>query len=359
LKHLAQLDGLRALAVLIVLLHHWIPDAYQPVDHLGRLGVLLFFVLSGYLITGILLQCRTLVESGVESAGFALRQFYIRRFLRIFPIYYAILILGWLVHSNIIRETMPWHMTYTSNIYFALRGDWQSPISHLWSLSVEEQFYLLWPALILWLPRRFLASTIIGLILLAPMFRGIGSLAGLNPVAVWVLSPGCLDTLGAGAMLALAQHSPDVVPHWMLGKSQWLPWIGVPLLLGMMGLGQIEGDIPPYMALYDTGAALISVYLVAKASGGIPGIVGRALQWRPIAYLGRISYGVYLLHLFVFSVINKFANHLIDTDEPRYILPLLVSYFAMTLILASLSWHFMEAPLNDLKRFFPYRKIHQ
>lgn len=356
MKHAPQLDGLRALAVMIVLLHHWIPATYQPVDHLGRLGVLLFFVLSGYLITGILLQCRALVQSGVESSGFALKQFYIRRFLRIFPAYYAILIAGWMLHWNIIRETMLWHVTYTSNFYFAIRGEWQNPISHLWSLSVEEQFYLLWPALILWLPRRLLSPTIIGLILTAPIFRGIGSLAGLNPVAVWVLSPGCLDTLGAGAFLALSQHSPDLIPHWMRGKIGWLPWIGLPLLLGMMGLGWVNGDAPLFLALYDTGAALIAAFLVAGASSGIPGIAGKALEWHPIAYLGRISYGVYLLHLFVSNAINRLVTHLGGSHGPPYVIPLFLSYFATTLILASLSWRFLEAPLNSLKRFFPYRR---
>src|SRR5688572_21564975 len=116
-----ELDGLRALAVSIVLLEHWVPENYQPVQHLGRLGVLLFFVLSGYLITGILLQCRALVHSGIETPGFALKQFYFRRFLRIFPVYYTILIVGFVLGLNVIRETTAWHVTYTSNVYFAIR----------------------------------------------------------------------------------------------------------------------------------------------------------------------------------------------------------------------------------------------
>jgi peptidoglycan/LPS O-acetylase OafA/YrhL len=351
-----ELDGLRALAILIVLLAHWVPEVYQPVEHLGRLGVLLFFVLSGYLITGILLDCRALVQSGVETPGFALKQFYIRRFLRIFPVYYAILIVGYLLGLSVIRETMAWHVTYTSNVYFAIRGAWQGAISHLWSLSVEEQFYLMWPALILFLPRRVLPTAIFGLILMAPIFRGIGSLTGLNPVAVWVLTPGCLDTLGAGAFLALAEHSPNQVPHWLHGKCGWLPWIGLPLLLGMMGLSRVQGDTSLYLALSDIGAALVSVFLVAKASNGIPGIVGRTLEWRPITYLGRISYGVYLLHPFVTKAIRRLASNLVDVHDTRYAIPLLLCYFTATIILASLSWRFLETPLNELKRFFPYRR---
>ena len=356
MKHVRQLDGLRALAVGIVLLHHWIPQAYQPMDHLGRLGVLLFFVLSGYLITGILLQGRELVQSGVGTSGFVLKQFYIRRFLRIFPIYYAILIAGWLLHNNVIRETMAWDVSYTTNFYFAHRGEWQNPVTHLWSLSVEEQFYLVWPALILFLPLRALPATILGIILVAPLMRGIGSLAGLNPIAVWVLSPACLDTLGAGAFLALAQHAPDRIPGWFKGKSSWLPWIGLGVLLGVMELGRLKGDTALYLALYDTSAALIFVYLVARASRGFSGPVGRALEWEPVVYLGKISYGVYLLHLFVSAAVNKVANHLVGSHGPKYAVPLFFCYLTITLVLASLSWRYFEAPLNDLKRFFPYRQ---
>ena len=356
MKHLPQLDGLRALAILIVLLGHWVPDNYQPVEHLSRLGVLLFFVLSGYLITGILLHCRDLAESGIEAPGFALRQFYVRRFLRIFPLYYTILVVGYLLGVSIIRETIAWHVTYTSNVYFAIRGARQSLIYHLWSLSVEEQFYLIWAVFILFLPRRILPTAIFGLILMAPIFRGIGSLMGFNPVAVWVLTPGCFDTLGAGALLALAQHSPNQVSHWLHGKVAWLPWIGLPMLLATMGLSRVRGDTPLYLAFYDMGAAFVFAFLVEKASNGVPGIVGRILEWGPITYLGRISYGVYLLHPFVTTALRRLASYWLHVQESRYAIPLMLCYFMATLLLASLSWRFLETPINELKRFFPYRK---
>jgi peptidoglycan/LPS O-acetylase OafA/YrhL len=356
LQYVRQLDGLRAVAVSIVLFHHWIPQTYQPVNHLGRLGVLLFFVLSGFLITGILLQCRELVQSGVESRGFELKQFYVRRFLRIFPVYYTILIIGWLLNTHVIRETMLWHVTYLSNVYLAMRGDWHGSISHLWSLAVEEQFYLFWPALILFLPSRLMLRTIVGLILVAPLFRGIGSLLGLNPVAAWVLGPACLDTLGMGALLALVRHSPEQIPVSLRNKSGWLPWIGLILLGGTVAEGQVNGDTPLYLALYDSGAALVAVSLVAKASLGIPGNLGTVLEWRPIAYLGKISYGVYLLHLFVSSAINRVVHQWVDPHDPRYAIPLIIGYLVTTVALASLSWRFLEAPLNELKRFFPYRR---
>ena len=101
---------------------------------------------------------------------------------------------------------------------------------------------------------------------------------------------------------------------------------------------------------------MIFVYLVARASRGFSGAVGRALEWEPVVYLGQISYGVHLFHLFVSAAVNKVANHVVGSHGPKYAVPLFFTYLAITLVLASLSWRFFEAPLNDLKRHFPYRQ---
>ena len=120
--------------------------------------------------------------------------------------------------------------------------------------------------------------TIIGIIITAPLFRGLGSLAGFSPVAVWVLTPGCLDTLGAGALLAVVRHAPGQMPVWLRDKSRWLLWIGLALLIGMMALGRVDGEDPLFLALYDSAAAMVFVFLVAKAAKGISGPFGRALD---------------------------------------------------------------------------------
>ena len=101
---------------------------------------------------------------------------------------------------------------------------------------------------------------------------------------------------------------------------------------------------------------MVFVFLVAKAAKGMSGPFGRALEWRPLTYLGKISYGVYLLHLFVSNEIHRLANKFIDTHGSHFAIPLFFSYLAVTLFLAGLSWRFLEAPLNDLKRLFPYRR---
>ncbi|MGH7999853.1 MAG: acyltransferase family protein, partial [Brasilonema sp.] len=130
LKYMKQLDGLRAIAVFAVLYTHYLPEKYWLFDiYWGGIGVRLFFVLSGFLITSILLKCRDYITSRQQTLSFTLRQFYIRRFLRLIPLYYAILFLAALINIPPVRETLAWHIPYLSNIYFAIKGDFHASVS--------------------------------------------------------------------------------------------------------------------------------------------------------------------------------------------------------------------------------------
>jgi peptidoglycan/LPS O-acetylase OafA/YrhL len=201
--YMKQLDGLRALAVLFTLAAHFLPTDQPGWDVLpwGQWGVRLFFVLSGFLITSILLRLRP-AESGGET-WFPIRQFYVRRFLRIFPVFYATLLVTAVLNIKPVRSTFFWHLTYLSNIYFARLGAFNGPVTHFWSLAVEEQFYLFWPWLMVFLPARALRPAIAITILLGPLTRLAGYLAGYNSVSYGMFTTSCLDTLGAGALLAL------------------------------------------------------------------------------------------------------------------------------------------------------------
>ena len=117
-------------------------------------------MLSGFLITGILLRCRSFQEQGIQGTGFTARRFYARRFLRIFPLYYAVLLAVLLVLS-IDRATTASLWSYTYNLYAGFRGELHGRVSHFWSLAIEEQFYLIWPWIILLTPRRFLLPAIV------------------------------------------------------------------------------------------------------------------------------------------------------------------------------------------------------
>jgi peptidoglycan/LPS O-acetylase OafA/YrhL len=165
-----QLDGLRGLAVLGVLAWHWIPWylAYCP---LGVISVRVFFTLSGFLITGILLRARRDNEREQGPWWAPVRHFYIRRVMRIFPLYYAVLAIILIGGVPAAREHFAWHMLYLSNVLQAKMNDIGGSTGHFWSLSVEEQFYLVWPWLVLFMPRKAIPWAIGVMLAAGPIFR--------------------------------------------------------------------------------------------------------------------------------------------------------------------------------------------
>jgi len=352
--YLPQLDGVRALAVLAVLFSHFLTP-YQFGLPLGRGGVLTFFVLSGFLITGILLRCRDDARHIGASLWTCARQFYIRRFLRIFPLFYAALLIAWLLDIEPIRATLLWHVTYLSNVHVAWGGGFDGAASHLWSLAVEEQFYLLWPWLMLWLPRRVLLPAILFCIGLALAFRGITVFFWFSDIGIRVLTPGCLDALGLGALLAYwHEYRPDT--SWL--RAVRSPWTAVAAVIGIFVAVKLSTvGIAGWVAnllLYDLAIAVGGLWLVASAVIGFKGVTGRLLCAPPMIYIGRISYGLYVVHLFVPFYLGRF--NLGATAETPLLAHVAVAalWTAITFIVAIASWHLMESPINNLKRFFPY-----
>jgi peptidoglycan/LPS O-acetylase OafA/YrhL len=360
LRKMPQLDGLRAIAVLLVVWSHWWPDyAHIFGTHLGRLGVQLFFVLSGYLISGILIDSSLRDVEGTQK-WFVLRQFYIRRFLRIFPIYYLILGLNVLLNVPVFRDTWPWHAAYLSNFHIWVFGIGEGYGAHLWSLSVEEQFYLFWPMLMLFLPKKSRPYFIVPLIVGAPLFRFVFGLMhwGKDPGLVFVLTPASLDSLGLGALLAY-------VERFKHGSAQRLT--DVLLCVGIAGFAAIH--ISGKLGAFDlTCCGLCCCWLVWKASRRFTGRFGAFLECWPIGYLGRISYGVYLIHGFAFPF-WFWALYSARIPGYRVLDRLHVSaqfyqgrpftVFMMAVItfgLAVLSFQLYETPINNLKRYFPYLK---
>ena len=145
--HIPQLDTLRTFAVMGVLFSHFVPEEHAwralYVLPFGPLGVQLFFVLSGFLITGILLRAKEYVEEDIQTAWFSFRQFYIRRSLRIFPIYYVTLLVASFTFWPVIKDSIWWHVIYLSNFFLVSMNDWSRYVSHLWTLSVvfDEHLY--------------------------------------------------------------------------------------------------------------------------------------------------------------------------------------------------------------------------
>lgn len=336
MNYMLQLDGLRAFAVVLVIISHTTPRLL-PVD-LGAFGVRLFFVLSGFLITGILLKARA--DAG-EKTGRVIIAFYARRILRIFPVYYVCLALAMLANLPGIWESVAWHATYLTNVKIVM--DKGNPVlgAHFWSLAVEEQFYLIWPFIVLLSPRKYLLYILITAVISAPLFR-LASNYAFDTVYSRVLMPCCLDTLGMGALLALVMK--DYPRHATL--SAWC--CGV--FGGIIAVSLVVLPVPSLMTYLaaDTFSGLVSTFLVWAAAVGIPG-PGKVLSWKPVVYLGTISYGVYVWHLFVPPYATLFGFTLPGKGVWLFLIVFLVS-----IVVATASWFLFERSLNRLKKYFRY-----
>jgi peptidoglycan/LPS O-acetylase OafA/YrhL len=350
--HMAQLDGLRALAVLAVIVQHTFPaDAETKI---GRPGVRLFYVLSGFLITGILLRTRARCASG-GGVRHVMRSFYARRFLRIFPLYYFVLGATLLLGLPDVRAHVWAAVTYTLNIQSAAEGTFFPTVGHFWSLAVEEQFYLFWPVLMLLVPSRYLLAAVLAAIAVAPasrllLFRYAGG------GAAWeAATTSCLDTLGGGALLALLVSSDALSARARKGLEYASLGAGL-ALFALIKLWLTRKFHALAVALEDTAYLLIFSAVVSGAARGFGGWGKRVLEFRPLVYLGTISYGIYVYHNFVPAVASLLRERYgIETGFPadqgaaRFVCVSLA-----TVAIAACSWHLFEEPINRLKKHFPY-----
>ena len=328
MKYMPQLDAIRAIAVLLVMISHFIPGS-SAIAPLGGIGVRLFFVLSGFLITGILLAARE------RPLADALRVFYARRFLRIFPLFYFALFVSFVLDFGAVRDTIWWHVTYLSNFLLYSRHEFLGAVTHFWSLAVEEQFYLVWPLIVLLTPMRALPLAIAAMVLLAPVTMLIAD----DPMAS-VLPISNLDALGFGALLAVPQSRRFVASAGL--------WIGVPLftvtvIMRWLGIGGFVRDVVLGFML-----PLASAWLISGAAKGFAGLGRAVFEWRPLTYLGRISYGVYVYHALMPYFLKRLFPIWTYTTAAQFVI-----LVAATIALAALSYRFLEQPFLALKDRLP------
>jgi peptidoglycan/LPS O-acetylase OafA/YrhL len=348
LQYMPQLDGLRTLAVLGVLPVHFLASykLRQYVDT-GNLGVMLFFVLSGYLIAGMLLKYRDRLDRGEASLRSLLRIFYVRRFLRLFPVYYLYLAFA-LIAIPGVNTNLIWFLTYTQNFLFALHPIvFTKYLAHFWTLAIEEQFYLIAPILLLMIPRTSVVRFAAGLVVLGVLFRALALLLRFDYAGVHFMMPAHLQTLGMGMLLAALRWQ-----YGLTGPAErlasWGLRLGVPLTAICMGLGA-AGRLPVLCEIWaDLGLALVFVWLIARASIGFDGPVGRLLQCRPLTFVGKISYGVYVYHFNVPGISRGIVRHF-GLSLPGSELFRFTIYTAISIAIAAASWHFMERPISTLK----------
>ncbi|HEX7049816.1 MAG TPA: acyltransferase [Longimicrobiales bacterium] len=368
-SHIRALDGLRGIAILWVLLLHFLrldPAAgavdafYWRLAQTGRMGVDLFFVLSGFLITRILLATR-------EQRGY-FRTFYARRALRIFPLYYLAVglavvalpaLLGVTPGLEAVRKHQPWFWLYGTN-YLVARSGWGAlgDLSHFWSLAVEEQFYLLWPLAVFWLGRSRLTLATAALLIAAPAIRMAALLSGTSGEAVYVATHLRFDGLGLGALLAL-------IPATAARSARYRRAAAMLLLAGATAeLGLLLAAAHPAglwtVAIKHTLVPLWCAALLYLAVTGRPGSpLRRFLEARWLRSVGKYSYAVYVFHVSTRDLLVR-AGLSIDafpTVAGSYLPGQMVFNLvagAAAFLVAWASWHLFEKRILALKRFFPY-----
>jgi peptidoglycan/LPS O-acetylase OafA/YrhL len=338
-----HLDGLRCLAILGVLFEHFgvtLPDMLR----FGPLSVRFFFVLSGYFITLSLWKLQTEIVVTKSGSFLPVCRFYLARFLRIGPPFYLALIVGALLGIDEVRTNFLWLATFQANNYIAYIGYWPEAISHFWSLAVQEQFYLIWPVVVLTLPKRWFMPAMVGFILFGLGFRIFCIATSAPTLTRWVTIFGCFDSFAVGALVAYLRQSQ------LLDKMQHLSrtiLFAMPLTaFGCFFLGRALMTLPEtniFLSLTESVDAVFLAWLLAMSLGGIKGPYGRFLSWAPVVYVGRISYGIYVYHVFVIIIISPLlVPYGLSEDHNAYARIFIL--LACTLGLSSLSWHFLEKP---------------
>jgi peptidoglycan/LPS O-acetylase OafA/YrhL len=351
-----QLDAIRAMCVTGVIVSHTITESARlggfEFFELGAYGVYMFFILSGFLITGQLLVTRTRMRAVGDPAWRPLSLFYAKRMLRLFPAYYLALAIAAALNMPSIREEMPWHLLQLTDILFAVRP-WYEDVSvagHYWTLTLEWQFYAVWPLLVLCAPERALAPILAAAIALAAWsWSPIRALPAVLERTNIVQS---LDSLAFGAALALAQQRGRSL-GWFV-QAAWAAGAVccAGLLLVVFRHKALADDIE---FIVHECMNWVFAAIVLVAARGFRGKIGAVLNNCAIQYVGRISYGIYVYHHFL---LYGYVDYLKRNGLPEldWNLWLSVRLFVASTAVAALSWHLIEAPLQRLRRHLAYHR---
>lgn len=337
MKYREDIDGLRSIAVLLVVLHH----AGVHLISGGYVGVDVFFVISGYLITGIIYQ-------KLLKGNFSFSDFYIRRIRRLMPALFGMIFvttalgLLFLFPSDLQRfsNSLLWVSFYLGNFFFwrehggyFAENTQEAPLLHTWSLAVEEQYYLIWPVYVI-LGIRLLGFRNFGILTLLGLFAAIyvSEWATQNTIgAAYYLLPTRFFELMIGSMLALYW---DKLPKPVAALHHVLSLTGLALIVyGAFALTAASA-FPGYNALYPSVGSALLLYSGREK----PGVVNRLISLRPFVFVGLISYSLYLWHWPIFVFIRYTAIELTPVVQ--------ASAITLSMVLAYLSWRFIETPFR-------------
>jgi peptidoglycan/LPS O-acetylase OafA/YrhL len=340
-SYIPELQGLRGIAVLGVVLYHCHPrlegTPFYRASLWGWAGVNLFFVLSGFLITSILLESR--------GKPHYFRNFYARRALRIWPVYVLVLVVcylnaPWFIGPTVLEaiRTAPWwaYVLFAQNLFHLALPP---AIGPTWSLAIEEQYYFLWAPIVRLLARPWtLAVFLSGALVASPLFR-MAHFAWITPTHT--LSH--LDGIAMGSLLAIGLHT---LP---LSRRAWLSLGLAGIVIGFPAAGTIAGGT----AFLDTAltAGFGGVVLAAIASTGARNPLNAAMRRGPLAYYGRVSYGMYMTHIMVFIYFGWFDRGM-DAHGMAGNLAVVIFRLAASTAVATALWYGFESRILKLKGRF-------
>lgn len=348
LNYIPKLDSLRTIAAFMVVVSHYVEELKLGHFSYGANGVPIFFVISGFLITSILLAQKNKLD---KSLWELFKNFIIKRALRLFPIYYLMIIILFGLSTFfglwICDMGDEWYyFTYTQNWLFLFKG-WQSPlINHSWSLAVEEQFYLFWPLILLSIPKKHELKLILVLMFtgivvrywLTLTYTGIGTIKGVTFSN--------FDTLGSGALLAYFIHyKVERVEFFLETYNKYLIVLTLVSTLLLTYLDIYNGLILPQLM------NIMAVCLVYTCFESVHNFITPVLNLKFMQNIGKISYGIYLYHKPIPTFFGLLTSKLnIPIPSNKYILFMI--YLLVTYIVASISWKIIESPIGKLKNKF-------
>jgi peptidoglycan/LPS O-acetylase OafA/YrhL len=366
--HLPGLDGVRGIAILMVMALHFVGEAPAltfgqrlavRLSSYGIFGVDLFFVLSGFLITGLLLDAK--------GGAHYFRNFYARRALRIFPIYFGVLAFLFVVLPRLTQLTplledarrhQVWVWTYTANFYLAAKDSWAvlSYVSHFWSLAVEEHFYLLWPLVVFSLRREWLER-----VCLVVLAAGLGlrislALAGVSRLSISFLTPCRIDTLCVGALLAALCRREGGAQALVRRSGPAALALGGTVLAVSAWCTSVKIGVPVFHQLQNSLCALFFGALILMSINPRPGAAGAALRSRLLRFFGKYSYGLYVYHcLLRWYLVEMHGEARFDALIGNHSLAIVAKAafaVAVSATAAVVSYELFEKRFLALKKFF-------
>lgn len=343
-----QIDSFRFFAVFLVLISHWLYEIpFIERLRLGAIGVDFFLVISGFLISLQLYGYKDIIDNKIETFQKALYVFYVRRILRIFPLYYFVVILTAIFNKGEIREAVIWNLTFTSNLYLIKVQHWPSIFSHFWSLSVEEHFYLFWPFIVLLCNRKFFFYIFSIVIIFSVLFRYWTFSNGHDYFKVYVHTFSCLDLFMMGALLAYVyRYKNQLFNEWF--SSYWIKFFTVVSFAFLYSISLFKPDWQifnwAYLRLFLGFIYLLILGFVVLSFRSVTGAF--FLENRILQRLGKMSYGIYLIHNFVPGLLLP-----IKKLGLNYMLEFSI-YLVVTIIISEVLYGFIEKPARRFNKSF-------